>query len=226
MFLDPNAFELAGCVDGGLEGLPGRWFVRDPESTFDFLYPNYEGDCDSGFKRSFASEDDIDESDGRSQFTWTDGTRFLTRQSFQFDNQGTPFEFTLTQYFRSNNLELKKVVLKSRDELGTALDSGRAAARMRSQSSTVRNTNAPAFGQSSGPFRFINGGMNAAEPVASTTASYECESPSAVNTVRASGSIFVTVNPGRKRTPRLAYHSRGLVVMASSERYGVIVVTV
>ena len=41
---------------------------------------------------------------------------------------GTPFEFTLSQYFRVNKLELKKVVLKSRDELGTALDSGRCSA--------------------------------------------------------------------------------------------------
>ncbi len=94
VFLDPNAFELAGCVEGGLEGLPGRWFLRNPESTFDFFYPNYEGSCETGFRRSFTSEDDIDETDGGSQFTWTDGTRLFTRSSFQFDNQGTPFEFT------------------------------------------------------------------------------------------------------------------------------------
>ncbi len=93
-FLDPNSFTLVGCVEGGLENLPGRWFVRDPASTFDFFYPRYEGDCDTGFSRSFATEDDIDETDGFSQFTWTDGTRLFTRQSFQFENQGEPFEFT------------------------------------------------------------------------------------------------------------------------------------
>lgn len=41
---------------------------------------------------------------------------------------GTPFEFTLSQYFRATKLELKKVVLKLRDELGTALTSGRCRA--------------------------------------------------------------------------------------------------
>jgi general L-amino acid transport system substrate-binding protein len=41
---------------------------------------------------------------------------------------GTPFEFVLGQYFRVNKLDLKKVVLKSRDELAPALDSGRCRA--------------------------------------------------------------------------------------------------
>jgi general L-amino acid transport system substrate-binding protein len=41
---------------------------------------------------------------------------------------GTPFEFTLTQHFRSGKLDLRKVVLKSRDELPAALDSGRCGA--------------------------------------------------------------------------------------------------
>jgi len=40
---------------------------------------------------------------------------------------GTPFESVLTQYFRSTKLELKKVVLRSRDELSGALDSGRCS---------------------------------------------------------------------------------------------------
>lgn len=93
-FLDPQAIELAGCIEGGLEKLPGRWFLRDPASTFDFLYPKFEGDCDTGFKRSFFRDDDLDESDGASLVTWTDGTRWFQRQSFQFDNGGQPFEFT------------------------------------------------------------------------------------------------------------------------------------
>jgi general L-amino acid transport system substrate-binding protein len=38
---------------------------------------------------------------------------------------GTPYEFNITQYFRSNQLELKKVILKSRDEVRAAFDTGR-----------------------------------------------------------------------------------------------------
>ncbi len=41
---------------------------------------------------------------------------------------GTPFEFILTQFFRTRGIDLKKVVLKSRDELAAALDSGRCRA--------------------------------------------------------------------------------------------------
>lgn len=93
-FLDPNAIALEGCLEGGLEMLPGRWFTRDDESVFTFSYPKYEGDCTSGFRRSFGAENDLDESDGFSFFTWTDGTRLYERQSFQFDNGGVPFEFT------------------------------------------------------------------------------------------------------------------------------------
>lgn len=40
---------------------------------------------------------------------------------------GTPFESVLTHYFRSTSLDLKKVVLRSRDELPGALDSGRCS---------------------------------------------------------------------------------------------------
>ena len=92
-FTDPNAFPLAGCVEGGLDTLPGRWFVRDPESTFDFFYPKYEGDCEAGFRRSFTT-DQIDETQFGTVFTWSDGTRLYQRQSFQFDNNGELFEFT------------------------------------------------------------------------------------------------------------------------------------
>lgn len=41
---------------------------------------------------------------------------------------GTPFEFTLNQYFRSSRIALKAFLLKSRAELGKALDSGRCSA--------------------------------------------------------------------------------------------------
>lgn len=94
-FLDPLAADLAlvGCVEGGLEDLPGRWFLRDPETVFAFSYPKFEGSCDTGFKRSFL-EDDTDESDGVSRFTWTDGTRLFQRRSFVFETPETTFEFT------------------------------------------------------------------------------------------------------------------------------------
>ena len=41
---------------------------------------------------------------------------------------GTPFEFTLTQYFRASRFELRKIPLSSRNELQAALDSGRCGA--------------------------------------------------------------------------------------------------
>ncbi len=93
-FVDPLAVELAGCIEGGLGELPGRWFFRDPASTFDFFYPKFEGSCDTGFTRSFFPDDATDEAQVFTQFTWTDGTRWYQRRSFQFDNGGTPFEQT------------------------------------------------------------------------------------------------------------------------------------
>jgi general L-amino acid transport system substrate-binding protein len=41
---------------------------------------------------------------------------------------GTPFEFVLSQYFRARKLDLRKVALRSRDELVAALAGGRCAA--------------------------------------------------------------------------------------------------
>jgi general L-amino acid transport system substrate-binding protein len=41
---------------------------------------------------------------------------------------GTAYEYNLSQYFRSHKLELKKVILKSRDELVAAFDAGRCGA--------------------------------------------------------------------------------------------------
>jgi hypothetical protein len=94
-FLDPLAADLAlvGCVEGGLEDLPGRWFVRAPESIFSYSYPKFEGTCETGFKRTFL-EDDIDESDGVSRFSWTDGTRLFQRRTFVFETPDATFEFT------------------------------------------------------------------------------------------------------------------------------------
>jgi hypothetical protein len=96
-FLDPLAVELSGCVEGGLAKLPGRWFLRNPESTFDFFYPKFEGSCETGFTRSFFPADETDESQVFTQFTWTDGTRWYQRRSFQFDNGGELFEQTATR---------------------------------------------------------------------------------------------------------------------------------
>jgi hypothetical protein len=61
--------------------MPGRWFVRAPDQFFFFEYPKYEGTCTSGFKRSFAPDDDHDETDSRKQtrYTWSDGTRYYER---------------------------------------------------------------------------------------------------------------------------------------------------
>src|SRR5262245_32545776 len=85
--IDPYALELPGaCVHGGLEGLPGRWFVVDPTQYFRFEYPKYEGNCAQGFRRSFEAEDDHDASDSYTRYTWSDGTRFFQRVAYSYAN--------------------------------------------------------------------------------------------------------------------------------------------
>jgi hypothetical protein len=84
----------ATCVTGGLVDLPGRWFVADLSQAFNFFYPKYEGDCATGFRRSLVAPDDLDDGDGRTRQTWSDGTRLFTRtwQRFVFPG-GEAFEF-------------------------------------------------------------------------------------------------------------------------------------
>ncbi|MEO8700185.1 MAG: hypothetical protein ABI867_09080 [Kofleriaceae bacterium] len=82
--IDPYAIPLAGCVDGGLVDLPGRWFVVAPTEAFSFHYPKYEGTCETGFRRALVPEDDHDlTDDGRDRYTWSDGTRVFSRTSFE-----------------------------------------------------------------------------------------------------------------------------------------------
>jgi hypothetical protein len=81
-FRDPHAIELSDmCVEGGLRELPGRWFVVDASTYFQFEYPRYEGGCNSGFRRSGLRPDDHDESDDNkfTFYTWSDGTRYYER---------------------------------------------------------------------------------------------------------------------------------------------------
>ena len=80
------------CVAGGLVDLPGRWFVVDPDRTFTFSYPRYEGSCSAGFRNAAAPPDDADESDDRTRHTWTDGTRLFTRTWRRFAFGDTVFE--------------------------------------------------------------------------------------------------------------------------------------
>src|SRR5688572_23183123 len=95
-FADPLALPLPdNCVTGGLRDLPGRWFVVDPAEVFTFDYPKFEGNCEIGFRRSFTPEEDTDESDAQSFFSWSDGTRIYNRFSIQFpQDPDPPFEFT------------------------------------------------------------------------------------------------------------------------------------
>ena len=89
--LGPDALPALDCVEGGLADLPGRWFVRDPDTLFTFSYPRYEGSCATGFRNPAAPEDDADASDGRTRHTWTDGTRLFTRAWVRFASGDTVF---------------------------------------------------------------------------------------------------------------------------------------
>lgn len=91
---DPLALELPGdCITGGLEELPGRWFLVDPSQRFAFEYPRFEGNCTDGFRRAFYIDDDHDDSDGGSFYTWSDGTRIYYRDHVRFEFPGGVFEF-------------------------------------------------------------------------------------------------------------------------------------
>src|SRR5215207_7637751 len=46
--ISPADLPLPGnCVAGGLRDLPGRWFIADLTSLFNFSYPKFEGTCET-----------------------------------------------------------------------------------------------------------------------------------------------------------------------------------
>lgn len=93
-FADPLAIPLpSSCVDGGLRDLPGRWWVNAPGDLFTFAYPIFEGTCESGFRRARWLEEDTNDADGITFQTWSDGTRFYTRQYARFEGPFGTFEF-------------------------------------------------------------------------------------------------------------------------------------
>jgi hypothetical protein len=79
---DPYAIAPSGCVARGLTDVSGRWFVNAPSQIFDYSYPQFEGSCASGFRRSFAPPADLDDSDGRMFHAWSDGTLYFERRGF------------------------------------------------------------------------------------------------------------------------------------------------
>jgi hypothetical protein len=80
---DPYELNLPeNCVHGGLDTIPGRWFVSDVDTRYFFLYPQFEGSCGTGFRRSLAAPEDRDASDGTSFVTWSDGTRYFERTQY------------------------------------------------------------------------------------------------------------------------------------------------
>jgi hypothetical protein len=86
MYIDPMAIPLPDtCITDGLRDLPGRWFVIDPSAYFRFEYPKYEGSCTTGFHR-VGQEDDHDNSDGYTFYTWSDGTRYIEREAYESTN--------------------------------------------------------------------------------------------------------------------------------------------
>ncbi len=95
-FLDPYAVTLPdNCVVGGLRDLPGRWSTSSPQGFFLFEYPQYEGNCTTGFKRSFEVDDDHDTGDRTmsTRYTWSDGTRFFVRTRQVYTFGGQPYEY-------------------------------------------------------------------------------------------------------------------------------------
>src|SRR6185503_9371293 len=80
---DPYGLDLPdNCVRGGLDAIPGRWFISDTDTRYFFQYPQFEGSCRTGFRRSLAAPDDRDASDGTTFITWSDGTRYFERRQF------------------------------------------------------------------------------------------------------------------------------------------------
>ena len=75
-YSDPYSLPLSDCIPGGLESLPGRWFINQGAVS----YPRYEGSCNEGFRPSLAAEEDHDPSDdGVTRYIWSDGTRLFER---------------------------------------------------------------------------------------------------------------------------------------------------
>lgn len=84
--ISPDELPLPGsCVLGGMRDVPGRWFIADLTSLFNFAYPKFEGTCESGFRTTLGRPDDLDPSDGRAFQTWNDGTVHFQRSYFRFD---------------------------------------------------------------------------------------------------------------------------------------------
>lgn len=95
-FEDPLAVELpASCVPGGLRDLPGRWFVNHEPDRFSFAYPKFEGTCETGFRRANYLDEDADLSDGIAFQTWSDGTRIVYRELYQFSFDDQVYEYAL-----------------------------------------------------------------------------------------------------------------------------------
>lgn len=93
-FADPLALPFPdSCVEGGLRDLPGRWWVNVPGTSFSFGYPAFEGTCESGFRRANWLAEDANDADGVTFQTWSDGTRFYTRQYARFEGPSQTFEF-------------------------------------------------------------------------------------------------------------------------------------
>ncbi|MCW5802720.1 MAG: hypothetical protein KIT31_10060 [Deltaproteobacteria bacterium] len=80
------------CVPGGLAGLAGRWFVRDPDSLFQFHYPLYEERCD-GAMATHGHEDDRDLTDDRRiQYQYSDGTVLFDYLYLRFEQPNFVYE--------------------------------------------------------------------------------------------------------------------------------------
>lgn len=107
---DPYALPLpADCVRGGLVDAPGRWYVEDPTQLFYYWYPQFEGTCETGFRRAFRDSEDIDASDGDTFQTWSDGTVYFERREYSRPASIDPMAIYATAFCMGGDGVLKGV---------------------------------------------------------------------------------------------------------------------
>jgi hypothetical protein len=93
---DPYAYEIAGCVEGGLADAAGRWFVRPEGPGFGYLYPLFDATCDGGVRL----RDNLDRPpppEGYMLHEWWDGTRWFDRFFFHYEDDNFNFDYVIAR---------------------------------------------------------------------------------------------------------------------------------
>lgn len=90
---DPYAFDLPDdCVPDGIANATGRWFLLNPNTPFDYSYPQITGSCGAGFRYTKEPDTDVTLPNGYRRLvqTWSDSSRLLERTEV-FDPSGTSY---------------------------------------------------------------------------------------------------------------------------------------